>query len=196
MVVVALSGCAPQQELMIVDAVAPIRASGQSEPVAVGPISAAPDLTDRIIGNFHGGLANIPYTRHDGKILEGLDRKFRLMAFEELASTGYRVAGQKHEMLSSETLPPPTDAAFVLSGVVSDVDYNTYSSVAQLSSSAVVAVDWNLTNQRSGVSVYSGSTKGEAKGQLDDVNVITEAVRGSLRRALADPAFSAAIESR
>ncbi len=188
------AACAGQPELRAIDPVAPLTVQGTTQPVAVGDISLAGGIEASTIGNFHGGAANIPYSRHSGKILQGMDRRFRLMAFDELQSAGYTMAGQKEMLISDTKATTPPDAAFSLGGLISEVRYDTYSSVFKQSTESFATITWTLTNVQSGRQVYSTVTAGEVEGPHEDIGTILEAVRVSLRKALADRSFVSTIK--
>jgi hypothetical protein len=186
-----LASCAGSPPMTVVDAVQPIRVAGETEPVAVGPVVVPEAVTAGEIGDFHGGLANIPYSSHSGRVLVGMERKFRLMVHDELVNSGYRVIGEKHNLISSSAITPPPGAVFEIGGTIEAVRYDTYSSVAELSTISSVVMVWTLTDLRKNELVYELKSEGEAKGPHEDLNVIVEAARGSFRKALSDQAFVA-----
>jgi len=177
--------------MTVVDTVQPIRVAGETEPVAVGPVVVLEAVTAGEIGDFHGGLANIPYSSHSGRVLVGMERKFRLMVYDELVNSGYRVIGEKHNLISSSEITPPPGAVLEIGGTIEAVRYDTYSSVAELSTISSVVMVWALTDLRKNELVYELKSEGEAKGPHEDLNVIVEAARGSFRKALSDQALVA-----
>ena len=186
-----LAGCAASPPLTVVDSVQPIRVAGETEPVAVGQVVVPEAVTAGEIGNYHGGLANIPYSSYPGRLLVGLERKFRLMVYDELVNSGYRVIGEKHEMISTNAITTPPGTVFEIGGTVEGARYDTYTSAAELSTISSVVVVWTLTDLRKDEPVYELRSEGEAQGPHGDLNVIVEAARGSLRKALSDQAFVA-----
>ena len=76
-----------------------------------------------------------------------------------------------------------------IAGSIQHVQYDTYSSVGELSTQASVSVTWTLTDLRTDAAVYDSTQRGAAKGPHEDVGVVVEAVRGSLRKVLADDSF-------
>jgi hypothetical protein len=186
-----LASCGGSPPMTVIDAVQPIRVTGEAEPVAVGPVVVAEAVTAGEIGNFHGGLANIPYSSHSGRLLVGMERKFRLMVYDELVNSGYRVIGEKHKMISTNAITTPPGAVFEIDGTIEGVRYDTYSSIAELSTISSVVMVWTLTDLRKKEIVYELKSEGEAKGPHEDLNVIVEAARGSFRKVLSDHAFVA-----
>lgn len=194
MVVVSLStilltGCASSPELAVVESPEPGRATGATELVAVGPVSAAKEISSKEIGHFYGGGARLVYGTHSGRLLEGMDWKFRLMVHDELANAGYRVIGEKYKMVSEKEIETPTGASLLIGGVIENVDYDTYSSVVELSTRTDVEVDWTVSDISMGKTVYEMKSTGRGEGPIDDTDAIVEAVRGSFRRVLSDPGF-------
>lgn len=189
-----LGGCAGQTPMRIVDSALPQRISFEAEPIAVGEVTTTQQVRSGVIGNFHGGVANIPYSKYKGEILIGWDRKFRLMVYDELSNAGYRLSSEKHSLLSDGGASTPPGSVFEVAGSIQEVHYDTYSSVAGLFTEASVTVAWKLTDLRDGETAYDATREGAAEGPHEDIGVVVEAVRGSLRKVLADDSFVAAVE--
>lgn len=196
--ILSLGACASQTVMTtmttIIDSAHPLRASFEAKPIAVGEITATQQVRSSVIGNSHGGLANIPWSKYEGKILVGQDRKFRLMVYDELSNAGYRLSSKKHNLLSDGKVPTPPSSVYEIAGSIQEVHYDTYSSVAQVSAEASVTVAWELTDLRNGETAFEARTEGAAVGMAGDIGVILEAVRGSLRKIMADSSFVAAVE--
>jgi len=161
------------------------------EPVAVGPVVVSEAVTASEIGNYHGGLVNIPYSSYSGRLLIRMEPKFRLMVYDELANSGYRLIGEKHKMISTSAVTTPPGAVFEIGGTIERVRYDTYTSAAEFSTISSVAMVWTLTDLRKKKLVYELRSEGDAKGPHGDLNVIVEAARGSFRKVLSDQAFVA-----
>ena len=186
-----LASCVSSPEMTIINAAPSARVTSASAPIAVGFLTTTQAIKGTAIGRSHGGLANIPYSVHRGSVLIGLERKFRIMAHQELADTGYNVLGERHSLLDESDTAIPDGSRFVIRAVIDALNYDTYSSVARLESKASASVSWSLIDVQTGQSVYERRTRAEAEGPYEDFNVIVEAVRGNFLIVLNDASFTA-----
>lgn len=188
------ASCAGQTELKVIDPAFPLKAEQSTTPLAVGDITFVEGLRTATIGHFHGGAANIPYSSHSGKILEGMPRRIRIIAFDELSAAGYKIASRKEDLISQSKILISPDAKFTLGGHITKVIYDTFSSVFKQSSESSATVTWTLKNEVSGRQVGSIATSGKVEGPHEDIGTILVAVRASLRKALADHSFVSVIK--
>ena len=70
-----------------------------------------------------------------------------------------------------------------------NASYNSYDSVAGVSSEAAMTIEWRLFDNNSDSVVFTQTAQGKAKGPVDSPNTILGAIKGSFREVLANPAF-------
>lgn len=154
--------------------------------VSVTKISVDPKLGDRRIGTYHGGLARIPYKSYTVSELYGPCAQAQVELEIELRNAGYNVIGNDDLFRQGRDMLP---AEYLIGGRIVTAAYNSYDSVAGLSSKAAITIQWQLFNNSSDAVVFTSEAHGKAKGPMGSPNTIVGAIKGSFRELLADPDF-------
>jgi hypothetical protein len=195
-VLLLVGGC--QDKNSIVDPATPLAVTGRNlQSISPGNIVLADGLRDTKVGYWHGGLIQIPNAVYAGdKALEA-SAQYPGDIATELRSAGYSVievnAAQTEHLFNDQTQGA---ADFQLAGTITNLVYDSYSSIAGDCSKADATIRWQLMDNRTKAIVFDRSTKGLGHGPSNQVSTIAYAVRGSLRQLLSDPDFSPCVTTK
>lgn len=129
------------------------------------------------IGYHHTGLLKIPRYSYDAPSLSVGSKEFNLIVLEELKKYNYNVLGGESLLFGDDK---SSKARFQLGGTITNLIYNTYSSISENSTESSLIVEWQVYDVLKKEVVFKFSTSGYSKSY----NISTQAVFMAFRIAL------------
>ncbi len=188
-------GCAPSATSILNKSTA-IRFNGADGPTLELSNIIINVPLDTIVGYTHTGLVNIPGSALYASKIAGGVQMYVDAAIDEFREANYRMTRPAKSLFGAD-VDSLSQAELLVGGIISNCEYNTYSSIGGEKTEALVDIKWKIMDRSSKVVIFERQTRGEAESPGDDnINAVASAVRGSLREVLADQQFVDLLSSR
>lgn len=187
-IILVLAGCASPAAIAVLNKTQPITIGGKNTAsISVGKLIVEIP-SDKKIGTRQEGLAHIDKdTYYGSKILEG-HSDYKTAINEELKTVGYSVFQPPNSLFGDDNQTPES-VAFTIAGAVTDCSFDSYSSVTENHSNAIITIRWEMFDREKKTVVFKKISIGSGRGPSETISAIVADIRGSFRELLADQKF-------